>query len=192
MTIGKSLLAGIALAALSACASADGAPSQAPNTIAPRTAWIINGEGRSIGQASFREGTDGVLIRLEFTQNHGLAPGWHGLHLHTQGVCSDFATGFQASGGHLGMSNRVQHGLANAEGPEHGDLPNINAPAGGAAFGAEIYSPFVTLGSARGRTALLDDDGTGLLIHAGADDHITQPIGGAGARVACAALTQLP
>ena len=30
------------------------------------------------------------------------------------------------------------------------------------------------------------------MIHASADDQVNQPIGNAGARVACAALTQLP
>jgi len=192
MTLAKTLLASLALVALSACASAGAAQGSDPASVAPRTAHIINGEGRAIGQASFREATDGVLIRLEFSQGHGLTPGWHGLHLHTRGVCSDFAAGFQASGGHLGMRDGVQHGLANAAGPEDGDMPNIYAPANDAAFGAEIYSPLVTLGVARDRAALLDDDGTALLIHAGADDHATQPIGGAGARVACAALTSLP
>jgi Cu-Zn family superoxide dismutase len=44
----------------------------------------------------------------------------------------------------------------------------------------------------RERLPLLDADGSALMIHAGPDDQVTQPIGGAGARVACAALTPLP
>ena len=33
--------------------------------------------------------------------------------------------------------------------------------------------------------ALLDEDGSAVIIHENPDDHITQPIGGAGGRVAC-------
>ena len=71
-------------------------------------------------------------------------------------------------------------------------MPNIFASS--AAFGAEVFSPYVTLHTAEvdGRAPLLDADGAALIIHAGPDDHLTQPIGGAGARVACAALTRLP
>ncbi|WP_288758947.1 superoxide dismutase family protein, partial [uncultured Brevundimonas sp.] len=36
---------------------------------------------------------------------------------------------------------------------------------------------------------LWDQDGSAVIIHANADDHSTQPIGGAGDRVACAALS---
>ena len=32
---------------------------------------------------------------------------------------------------------------------------------------------------------LLDDDGTAIVIHAEEDDQVTQPIGGAGARIVC-------
>jgi superoxide dismutase, Cu-Zn family len=163
----------------------------------PKTAWIVGADGRPIGQAAFRDGPNGVLIQLEFSQG-GLAPGWHGLHLHQRGDCSDFAAGFQASGAHLGMHPRVQHGLMNPAGPEAGDLPSIFAPTSGA-FAAEVFAPLVTLGPRiqRGsnrpeRLSLLDDDGSTLIIHAGPDDQTSQPIGGAGARVACAALTPLP
>jgi Cu-Zn family superoxide dismutase len=160
--------------------------------VAPRTAWVVGTEGRAVGQATFIEGPAGVLIRLEFSE-HGLPSGWHGLHLHQRGDCSDFAAGFQASGGHLGMDGRIQHGLMNAGGPEVGDLPNLLATERGA-FGAEFLSPRVTLrGQAvRERAPLLDADGTALIIHAGTDDHVSQPIGGAGARIACAALTPAP
>ena len=36
-----------------------------------------------------------------------------------------------------------------------------------------------------GRAKILDEDGAALVIHENRDDHATQPIGGAGARVFC-------
>ncbi|GIK50631.1 MAG: superoxide dismutase family protein [Hyphomonadaceae bacterium] len=189
------LIAALLFAALlTACASA---PREAPPA-APRTVWIVGAEGGAIGQAHFTAAPRGTLIRLEFQQD-ALPSGWHGLHLHARGDCSDFAAGFQASGGHLGMGERVSHGLLHPRGPEAGDLPNLYAPAG-AAFAAEFFSPYAVLAPQRvpgtaqtpAREALLDADGAALVIHAGPDDQTSQPIGGAGARIACAALTPLP
>jgi Cu-Zn family superoxide dismutase len=174
-----------------ACASAD-TGAQAAAATAARTVWIVRADGRAAGQAMFTEGPKGVLIRLEFSAG-SLPPGWHGLHLHGRGDCSDFAAGFQAAGGHLGMSRRVQHGLMNPSGPEPGDLPNLFVSPTGP-FGAEVFAPNVTLGPmpVQGREPLLDGDGAALVIHAAPDDQVSQPIGNAGARIACAALTQLP
>jgi Cu-Zn family superoxide dismutase len=158
----------------------------------PRTVWIVGADGRSVGQATVTEAPTGVLIRMEFAAGR-LAPGWHGLHLHDRGDCSDFGAGFQASGGHISLNRRDQHGLLNPRGPETGDLPNLfAAPAG--EYGAEVFSPYVTMHSARvgNRLPLLDADGSALLIHQTADNHRDQPIGNAGARIACAALTPLP
>lgn len=191
-------IAALVFAALLCACASSGAGGGMAARIAPRTVWIVGGEGRAIGQATFTEAPTGVLIRLEFSEPT-LPTGWHGLHLHQHGDCSDFANGFQASGGHVGMNRRVQHGLANPSGPEAGDLPNLFASSGGA-FAAEMFSPYVTLSSERipgnanrlERLALLDADGTALVIHAQPDDQMSQPIGGAGARIACAALTPLP
>jgi Cu-Zn family superoxide dismutase len=72
----------------------------------------------------------------------------------------------------------------NPDGPEMGDLPNIWAAADGSA-GYEAFSSLFTLGEA------LQEDGIALVIHADRDDHLTQPIGGAGPRVACGVLTVL-
>jgi superoxide dismutase, Cu-Zn family len=184
-------------ALLTACASTPGGDDSYPQAT-PRTVWIVGADGRALGQANFTGGSNGVLIQLEFSER-ALTPGWHGLHLHDRGDCSDFAAGFQASGGHLGMNRRIQHGLMNPEGPEAGDLPNIFAPPSGP-FGAEVFAPYTTLSServpgnanARERLALLDEDGSALLIHAARDDQMSQPIGNAGARIACAALTPRP
>ncbi|MGE0740773.1 MAG: superoxide dismutase family protein [Hyphomonadaceae bacterium] len=185
-------IAALAIAAfLGACAGTPD-PVDVARQVQPRTTWIVGGDGRALGQATFTEAPTGVLIRLEFSQG-ALPPGWHGLHLHERGDCSDFAAGFQASGGHVGMNRRIQHGLLNRRGPEAGDLPNIFASPGGP-FGAEVFSPYVTLYRERigNRMPLLDSDGAALMIHASPDDQTSQPIGGAGARVACAALTVLP
>ena len=73
------------------------------------------------------------------------------------------------------------HGLMNPVGPESGDVPNIWAAADGSA-GYETFSPLFTLAD------VADEDGTAMVIHASRDDHITQPIGGAGPRVACAVI----
>lgn len=164
----------------------------------PRTVWIVGAGGQAVGQATFTQTRTGVLIRLEFAEG-ALAPGWHGVHLHQVGVCGDFAAGFTAAGAHIGAAERVRHGLMHQTGPEAGDLPNVFATASGS-FGAEFVAPNVTMGSALiPRTALLperlpllDLNGAALIVHAQPDDHTTQPIGAAGARVACAALTPTP
>ncbi|MGH6949625.1 MAG: superoxide dismutase family protein [Vitreimonas sp.] len=176
---------------LGACASSDDHRQHAVQA-PPRTVWIVGADGRAAGQATFMEGPQGVLIRLEFSAG-ALPPGWHGAHLHERGDCSDFANGFTAAGAHIGSGGGTQHGLMHGSGPEAGDLPNLFASPGGA-FGAEFFSPHVTLNhtAVRTRQPLLDNDGSALIIHAAPDDQATQPIGGAGARLACAALTQLP
>ena len=167
--------------ALSACAHA-GAPSQFVGQTL--TNPIVNRAGAEIGRATLTEGPAGVLIRLDFNEG-ALAPGWHGLHMHAVGSCSDGAAGFMAAGAHAGHG-AGRHGLLNPAGPEPGDLPSIFAPASGA-FGAELYSPFLRLGLGAGaRMAIADADGSALIIHAAHDDQSSQPIGGAGGRVACA------
>jgi len=172
---------------MAVCASSAMAQSAAPRTVA-----IVDANGRPAGQATFTEGPKGVMIRLQFPAG-ALPPGWHGLHVHEHGDCRDSAAGFHAAGGHIGMSQHVQHGLMNAQGPEAGDLPNLFAASSGP-FEAEVFAPNLTLGSVAvgARQPLLDSDGAALIIHANADDQVSQPIGNAGARIACAALTPAP
>jgi Cu-Zn family superoxide dismutase len=53
----------------------------------------------------------------------------------------------------------------------------------------ELYSTLVSLnGGDAAHPALMDADGAALVIHANPDDYRTQPIGGAGDRVACAVI----
>lgn len=187
----RPLAALVFAALLTACASTPDSVELARD-MQPRTVWIVAGDGQAVGQATFTEAPTGVLIRMEFLERR-LPPGWHGLHMHATGDCSDFAAGFQAAGSHITLNHHVDHGLLNRRGPEAGDLPNIFAAPSGI-YGAEVFSPYLTLHNARigNRLPLLDADGAALMIHANADDQNTQPIGNAGPRLACAALTPLP
>ena len=104
------------------------------------------------------------------------------LHFHEKGDCG--APDFKSAGAHVHTTTAVVHGLLNPDGNDNGDLPNLFAAADGSAT-AELFSPLVSLNGAGGRPALLDADGSSIVIHASPDDYKTQPIGGAGARVAC-------
>lgn len=149
-----------------------------------RTATVIGGEGQTIGSVKMTQAPKGMLIRVELGAG-SLTPGWHGIHLHQVGDCSDVGE-FKRSGGHLGMIPDG-HGLLNPAGPEIGDLTNIWAAADGSA-GYEVFQANLYFDG--DEKVIFDGDGTAVIIHANPDDHITQPIGGAGPRVACAAFTK--
>lgn len=140
---------------------------------------LKNSTGSSVGAATLAEGPSGVLLHVEVK---GMAPGWHGLHFHETGDCSK--ADFTSAGAHVHAMATKIHGLLNPDLNEAGDLPNLYvAPDGTGAV--DLYSTFVSLKGAGGRPALLDKDGSALVIHASPDDYMTQPIGGAGARIAC-------
>jgi len=154
---------------------AEQAPPVSAVEVIPVPISLVGVDGTEIGAGSLTGGPHGVLLRIEIAAG-GLTEGWHGLHLHQVGDCSDTGV-FKKSGGHVGKVEGG-HGLLNAAGPEGGDIPNIYAHSDGSAG----YEAFSTLTSF---TELFDADGAAIIIHANPDDHLTQPIGGAGPRVAC-------
>ena len=143
---------------------------------------IVNAEGEVIGKAAFEQTPTGVLISVDVT---GLPPGGHGIHLHATGSC---APDFKAAGGHINP-DKAAHGLRNPQGPDNGDLPNLFAAADGSAR-AEFFTSRVSV-SGGDRPALLDGDGSAVIIHESPDDHMTQPIGGAGGRIACGIIGEM-
>jgi len=168
---------GVAALALSA-----GAQAQTPDTsasAAEKDIFMVGVGAKNMGSATLIDAPKGVLVRLDL---QGLTPGWHGIHFHEKGDCS--AVDFTSAGGHVHDATPVVHGLLNATANDKGDLTNIYAGADGTAK-AEVYSDLVTLKGGGGKPSLTDADGSALVIHASPDDLKTQPIGGAGARVAC-------
>jgi Cu-Zn family superoxide dismutase len=64
-------------------------------------------------------------------------------------------------------------------------MPNVTAAAD-STIGVQVVTPGGTL---RGANALLDADGAAIVVHAGPDDHRTDPSGNSGARIACGVIT---
>lgn len=150
-------------------------PALAQNAV---QADMLNNEGKSVGTITAQKGPEGLLLTVDLKD---LPPGPHGFHVHAVGDCSDHDH-FEKAGGHVRESDD-KHGLLNPEGPEPGDLPNLIVHADGTVK-AEIYAPDLEIGG-DDEENVLDADGSAFMIHANPDDHKTQPIGGAGERIAC-------
>ncbi|MDB5648094.1 superoxide dismutase family protein [Methylobacterium sp.] len=173
----STMLAAQTAIAQTAAPEAPAAPAAAPQSF---ESPIQNGKGEPIGKIVIRDGASSLVMRVTI-QPGGLPPGWHGIHFHAVGDCSDTEK-FEKSKAHVNH-DQSKHGLLNAEGPDEGDLPNVFANADGS-VNAEVSSETPLTGEG----ALKDGDGSALIIHANEDDHSTQPIGGAGARIACAVI----
>lgn len=143
---------------------------------------LLGTDGAVHGHVQVTAAPKGVIVRVEAK---GLTPGWHGIHFHEKGSCE--APKFTSAGGHVHTVKPVVHGLLNEKANDDGDLPNLYVAADGTAT-VELYSTLIALKGDAKRPNLLDADGASLVIHANPDDYTTQPIGGAGDRVACAVL----
>ena len=151
------------------------------NGIETIEAPLIGAASKPIGKVVVRGSASATVARIT-VEPGSLTPGWHGVHFHAVGDCSDPGQ-FQLSKGHVNHVAK-KHGMLNPDGPDEGDLPNIMVNPDGSAH-AEVSSLAVRI---LGQNGLKDSDGSALVIHASEDDHTAQPIGNAGARVACAVL----
>lgn len=170
--VALAVLVGVCLA-LAGCDSDDDENMQqeAIAQIAPTAA----GGSSVTGSAVFTQ--DGDAITLTVTIRDA-SPGLHAVHIHETGDCS--APDGTSADGHWNPTNEA-HGKWGEEPFHLGDLGNI--PVGN--DGTGIFEL---------RTALWDELGTGferdvvgkaIIVHAGADDFVSQPSGNAGARIGC-------
>lgn len=131
--------------------------------------------GGEVWQAN--DGRVHVSLRLQ-----GLPPGVHGIHFHAAGNCDSSPTPtFGSAGGHFNPMAR-RHGLNNPSGPHAGDAPNFTVGPNGIGT-VDFITERVTL--SEGPLGLFDADGSSLVVHAGADDQLSDPAGNSGARIAC-------
>jgi Cu-Zn family superoxide dismutase len=155
------------------------APAFAADKASPASAVLKDANGKEVGRATLTPTPSGVLVSLDLT---AVPAGEHAFHIHAVGKCEP--PDFKSAGPHFNPDN-TKHGLMNQEGPHAGDMPNLHVPADGK-LQVEVLNPTVSLS---GESALLDADGSALVIHAGADDYKTDPAGNAGARIACGVIT---
>ena len=166
-------LAGLSTLALAACTQQDAVVVGSPTAGGARaTAMLRTGTGVDVGRASVTEVAGGLRYILDVK---GLPAGTHGAHIHTTGLCDgpDFTT----AGGHWNPTT-MKHGSMNPQGPHEGDLPNLIVGTDGRGT-LGITVPGATM------AGLLDTDGAAIVVHAAADDLMTDPSGNSGGRIAC-------
>ena len=162
------------------------------------TAQLKNPSGATVATANFAFSSGYVTITVKSTGTGALAPGFHGLHIHSVGKCeasSVAPTGgapanFNSAGGHFQVAGHTTH-------PASGDLSSLQIREDGSA-------KLVTTTDAFTAEELTNGAGTSIIIHEKADnfanipperyqqvngdpppDATTLATGDAGARVAC-------
>jgi Cu-Zn family superoxide dismutase len=168
----------LSLAAPALAQSADGGTPSASTSDEGTRVTMKDAQGKSVGEVQLIQTPDGILMRGTLT---GLPPGTHAIHVHEVGKCE---APFTSAGGHFNPSKH-EHGLMNKKGHHAGDLPNIVVGADGKAS-FEAMSTTLTL--SKGKNSVMDADGSSVVVHAKADDHMTGPAGNAGDRIACGGL----
>lgn len=138
---------------------------------------FINADGGNAGSAVLVETENGVLLDANL---RGFEMGWHGFHIHERAQCE--TPDFKSAGGHYAPEDS-KHGFLLAKGPHAGDMPNVFVDEDGS---ARVQYLLEDLSLHEGNNALLDKDGSAIVVHSGADDYRSQPSGDAGSRVACA------
>lgn len=194
-TIHLALIAALGAGVVSAgvAAVAEAAPGRDGYTA---RAVIKDPKGATVGRLLVepeRYGKSRVTVTVR-----GLPPGYHGLHIHTTGVCDpgslDPATGspYFSAGGHFTLGPGAHAGHS-------GDLPNLLVNADGTGGASTVTDRFRVF-------QLSDRDGSAVVVHALADNHANIPgrytaagkagpdeatlkAGDSGGRIACGVVT---
>ncbi|MDQ3737999.1 MAG: superoxide dismutase family protein [Actinomycetota bacterium] len=167
MARGAALVAALAVGGVAVATTSAAANEGAAN------AWAVlkDGGGDTVGFARFTEDAAGAMhVNV---QVRGLSTGRHGIHVHSIGNCD--AAGFTSAGGHHNPSGALH-------GQHAGDLPNLVVNGAGQ---GHLNTKLARFTLADGPNAVLGGDGSALVVHALADDYVTDPTGNSGGRIAC-------
>lgn len=129
---------------------------------------------KASGTVWFSEGFGRVMVEVDMK---GLAPNSkHGFHIHEFGNCT--AVDASSAGGHYNPAGH-QHGNYVDETRHAGDLGNLVSDKSGRA------QMKLTVENLSVNGAVNPILGRAVILHANPDDLVSQPTGGAGARIAC-------
>ena len=130
------------------------------------------------GTASFVEKNGKVTFEANLS---GMKPGVHAIHIHEKSDCS--AADGSSAGGHWNPTFK-KHGKWGEAEHHKGDIGNFIVDEKG--------NGSITLTTEEWCIGCEDPTknvlGKGLIVHANADDFVTQPTGNAGGRVACSGI----
>ena len=148
------------------------------------TATLKDASGATIGKVKLEQEGDNVALKVSV---EGVAPGFHGFHVHAAGACVE---PFTTAGGHYnpGAGTHSNHA---------GDLPSLYIDADGEGEARFATDRFVL-------DDLFDADGSAFILHAGRDNYANIPTdrydpdpdtttlntGDAGSRFACGVVEQ--
>jgi Cu-Zn family superoxide dismutase len=149
------------------------------------TVTLKDGTGKEVGTAKISDGSGGKGVKIALSVK-GLPAGEHALHFHATAKCEGPA--FTTAGGHFNPDG-AHHGVNNPMSPKPhaGDMANFTVKPDGSAK-LTVEDSMVTLGD--GTNSLFANGGTALMIHAKADDLMSDPSGNAGDRIACGTITK--
>ena len=143
---------------------------------------LASADGTVLGSVRLLQEADGTRVVATV---RGLPPGDYAIHIHAVGSC--IAPDFASAGGHFNPEHKM-HGMNNPAGSHQGDLPNITVVAASTPGGTSEGSIDAVRKGLRlrdGDAPLFDADGAAVVIHAKADDYVTDPTGNAGPRLLC-------
>jgi len=164
--------------ALAGCSSVNTALQRDPSAVAMLAPTVGNDVK---GVVSFTQ--DGDVLRVH-VRIQGLTPNSaHGLHIHEKGDCR--APDASSAGGHFNPHGSA-HGGPDTQVRHGGDLGNVHADVRGIAE-TDIEVAGISLGT--GEDSII---GRAVIVHAEADDLVSQPSGNAGPRIACGLISKNP